>query len=175
MFACDAYHAMTSDRPYRPALPSERAIAELREGAGSQFDPRVVRVLLELLGQDRPRLPEAPPEDEESGRLDALEELAAALGAEDLFIFRRVSAEVFSHLGGVGRGEGWAGNIELRSREERHFLAALEGGQAHRLELPETGRIVGPYYGRSAVIVPCPNDVVVVFGSSTDALRGAHD
>lgn len=44
--ACDAYHAMTSDRPYRRALPRERALRELREGAGSQFDPAVVRALL---------------------------------------------------------------------------------------------------------------------------------
>ena len=173
VFACDAYHAMTSDRPYRPALSPERAIAELREGAGSQFDPSVVQVLLEALGDDRPQMLEAPREAEERERNAALAQLANALGAEDLFIFRRISPEVFSHLGGVGRGEGWAGNIELRSREERHVLAALERGQPHCLELSETGRIVGPYYGRSAVIVPCPNDMVVVFGSSSDALRGA--
>jgi diguanylate cyclase (GGDEF)-like protein/putative nucleotidyltransferase with HDIG domain len=172
VFACDAYHAMTSDRPYRPALPPEEAIAELREEAGSQFDPRVVEVLLEELGEESPRMLEAPRDDEARDRTAALAELAEALGAEDLFIFRRISPEVFSHLGGVGRGEGWAGNIELRSRDERHFLTALDRGEAHRLELPETGRIVGPYYGRSAVIVPCPDDVVVVFGSSSDALRG---
>jgi HD-GYP domain-containing protein (c-di-GMP phosphodiesterase class II) len=40
--ACDAYSAMTSDRPYRLALPTEVAIAELRRCAGTQFDPRVV-------------------------------------------------------------------------------------------------------------------------------------
>ncbi|HEV7364054.1 MAG TPA: HD domain-containing phosphohydrolase [Solirubrobacteraceae bacterium] len=173
VFACDAYHAMTSDRPYRPALPHEEAIAELRQGAGSQFDPRVVQVLLEELGEEAPPMLEAPREAEGRERQLALAELADALGADDLLIFRRISPDVFSHLGGVGRGEGWAGNIELRSREERHFLAALERGQPHRLELSETGRIVGPYYGRSAVIVPCPDDVVVVFGSSSDALRGA--
>jgi diguanylate cyclase (GGDEF)-like protein len=116
---------------------------------------------------------EAPREAEGRERHVALAELADALGAEDMFIFRRISPEVFSHLGGVGRGEGWAGNIELRSREERHFMAALGSGQAHRVELSATGRIVGPYYGRSAVIVPCPNDMVVVFGSSSDSLRGA--
>jgi HD-GYP domain-containing protein (c-di-GMP phosphodiesterase class II) len=39
---CDAYHAMTSDRPYRAALGVEEAIARLEAGAGSQFDPDVV-------------------------------------------------------------------------------------------------------------------------------------
>jgi HD-GYP domain-containing protein (c-di-GMP phosphodiesterase class II) len=43
--ACDAFVAMTSDRPYRPALDVDQALAELVAGAGSQFDPRVVDAL----------------------------------------------------------------------------------------------------------------------------------
>jgi len=43
--ACDAFAAMTSDRPYRAALPLDTALAELRKGAGTQFDPTVVRVI----------------------------------------------------------------------------------------------------------------------------------
>jgi HD-GYP domain-containing protein (c-di-GMP phosphodiesterase class II) len=46
---CDAYNAMTSDRSYRRALPVEQALAELRAGSGSQFDPRVVDALLASL------------------------------------------------------------------------------------------------------------------------------
>jgi putative nucleotidyltransferase with HDIG domain len=44
--ACDAFHAMTSDRPYRPAMPVVDAIAELRACAGRQFDPRVIDALV---------------------------------------------------------------------------------------------------------------------------------
>jgi diguanylate cyclase (GGDEF)-like protein len=49
VFVCDAFHAMTSDRPYRRAMPPSEAVAELRRGAGSQFDPRVVEVFLDVL------------------------------------------------------------------------------------------------------------------------------
>jgi HD-GYP domain-containing protein (c-di-GMP phosphodiesterase class II) len=49
LLACDAYDAMTSDRPYRAALGEPDARAELRRGAGSQFDPRVVDALLTVL------------------------------------------------------------------------------------------------------------------------------
>ncbi len=41
---CDAYEAMVAERPYRPALTSDQAIAELFANAGSQFDPQVVAV-----------------------------------------------------------------------------------------------------------------------------------
>ncbi|MBI5104708.1 MAG: HD domain-containing protein, partial [Solirubrobacterales bacterium] len=43
--ACDAFHAMTSDRPYRRARPVADAIAELERCAGTQFDARVVAAL----------------------------------------------------------------------------------------------------------------------------------
>lgn len=42
MAVADAFDAMTSDRPYRQALPEEDALAELRRNAGTHFDPRVV-------------------------------------------------------------------------------------------------------------------------------------
>jgi diguanylate cyclase (GGDEF)-like protein len=51
IFACDAFHAMTTDRPYREALPVEEAFRRLAEAAGTQFDPRVVEVCLRVLRQ----------------------------------------------------------------------------------------------------------------------------
>jgi HD-GYP domain-containing protein (c-di-GMP phosphodiesterase class II) len=38
----DAFDAMTSDRPYRKAIPFDQACQEIVDGAGSQFDPSVV-------------------------------------------------------------------------------------------------------------------------------------
>ncbi|HET8840626.1 MAG TPA: diguanylate cyclase, partial [Ktedonobacteraceae bacterium] len=45
----DSYLAMTMDRPYQKALPSEVALGELQHCAGSLFDPMIVRALGELL------------------------------------------------------------------------------------------------------------------------------
>ena len=53
VFACDTWHAMTSDRVYRRALSEEAAAAELRRVAGSQLDPVVVEALLAELGLQR--------------------------------------------------------------------------------------------------------------------------
>jgi two-component system cell cycle response regulator len=51
---CDAFDAMTQDRPYRASLTSEEAIAELRRCAGSQFDPSIVTLFCEVLEQGMP-------------------------------------------------------------------------------------------------------------------------
>lgn len=40
----DAFDAMTSDRVYRPAMPVEDALRELRKGKGNQFDPNIVEL-----------------------------------------------------------------------------------------------------------------------------------
>ena len=47
--AADAYHAIRSDRPYRPGRTHEEALAELSRCAGAQFDPRVVTALVAAL------------------------------------------------------------------------------------------------------------------------------
>jgi len=54
----DAFDAMTSDRPYRPALDREDALAEVARCAGTQFDPEIVRIFLELFAE-RAELPAA--------------------------------------------------------------------------------------------------------------------
>lgn len=45
----DAWDAMTSDRPYRPGMPWEKAMSILREGAGSQWDPQVVDAFFAII------------------------------------------------------------------------------------------------------------------------------
>jgi response regulator RpfG family c-di-GMP phosphodiesterase len=47
----DAYDAMTSDRPYRSAMPAPAALSELHRCAGSQFDPTVVRAFVNVVAQ----------------------------------------------------------------------------------------------------------------------------
>jgi putative nucleotidyltransferase with HDIG domain len=46
---CDAFSAMTTDRPYRAAMSLDEAIVELRANAGTQFDPEVVIALIGII------------------------------------------------------------------------------------------------------------------------------
>ena len=64
MLVCHAYHAVTSDRPYRRAMPQADAIAELRRCAGTQFDPRVVDAFLAVLETPAGRAPLAGDDDQ---------------------------------------------------------------------------------------------------------------
>ena len=71
---CDAFNAMTSDRPYRPALSVREALDELRRCGGAQFDPKVVHMFTEIVKSTRGAV---------SGRRDDLSEWAATVPSPD--------------------------------------------------------------------------------------------
>jgi putative nucleotidyltransferase with HDIG domain len=50
----DAFDAMTSDRPYRRALSHEEALAEVERCSGTQFDPQLVEIFVELYSEALP-------------------------------------------------------------------------------------------------------------------------
>lgn len=52
ILVCDAYHAMISDRPYRPPMSQAAAVEELSAQADRQFEGRIVRELLNVLGEE---------------------------------------------------------------------------------------------------------------------------
>lgn len=49
----DAFHAMISNRPYRPAIPQREALETLREGRGTQWDATVVDAMISVLATPR--------------------------------------------------------------------------------------------------------------------------
>src|SRR3954468_11306582 len=49
VFCCDAYSAMTTDRPYRRSMSPEAALQELRDNAGTQFEPRIVEAVISVV------------------------------------------------------------------------------------------------------------------------------
>jgi two-component system, cell cycle response regulator len=53
VFVCDAFSAMTSERPYARALPEHAARDELRRGRGTQFSPVVVDAFLRAVAQEQ--------------------------------------------------------------------------------------------------------------------------
>ncbi len=49
---CDAYSAMTTDRPYRKGFSAEQALEEIANGAGTQFDPDLAKSFTDLIERD---------------------------------------------------------------------------------------------------------------------------
>jgi hypothetical protein len=104
------------------------------------------------------------------------EEVAGAAGADDLLVFRRVVKGGFAHLGGSGRGAGWAGIVEVGAEDDEPLLAAILGGETvFRRTERVPWHVVGPYYSRSVAAVAVSDDVFVVFGAADDAFSALSD
>jgi len=99
-FVCDAWHAMTSDRPYRRALTPDQARVELERHAGTQFCPTTVAALLRVLdrggvpviesangrgGGEDPRLPQVRPDRPLETELRALITVSSAVAGAHRF------------------------------------------------------------------------------------------
>lgn len=50
---CDAFDAMTSDRPYGPVLSQDVACQRILEAAGTQFDPDIARTLIDITSEEQ--------------------------------------------------------------------------------------------------------------------------
>lgn len=68
IFVCDAFDAMTNERPYSATMPAADAIDELRAHAGTQFDPTVVAIACEVLEAAQPTEQRAAEESATSGQ-----------------------------------------------------------------------------------------------------------
>lgn len=95
---------------------------------------------------------------------DGLKEAAAALGFPDVLVFQRVSDGRYAHIGGVGRGESWAGIVEIELPAGSGVLHRVLSGELVVLASETSQHIVGPYYARHAVLGGS-GDTVVVLGN----------
>lgn len=66
----DSYDAMTSTRPYRRAMKPRQALAEIRAGAGTQFDPKLAALFVEMM-QERAAKESPGPQDEHDKSVEA--------------------------------------------------------------------------------------------------------
>jgi diguanylate cyclase (GGDEF)-like protein len=117
---------------------------------------------------------EAPTEHVSPASVSAAE-IAQAAGAADLFVFRRIAEDRFAHLGGVGRGAGWAGILEIGVEDEPLVRGALADGSVAHRSLPEPWHVLGPYYAHAVAVVPVSKDAFVIFGFSSDRPASQSD
>ena len=97
--------------------------------------------------------------------MDQLDRWAAQVGAADVFVLRQVGGGRYAHVGGVGRGVGWAG-IALLDAETDPVAADLGGEAVTRYAWPEPHHLFGPYWAAQAVLIRLSHDEVVLFGTS---------
>ena len=120
-------------------------------------------------------VPDAPPD----GSLEAqhADAVAAAVGADDLFVLRRITPTGWTHLGGVGRGAAWAGVIEVDEPADGRLAEAVRARRPVRVDGAASRHVLGPYWAAGAALVTVGDDHLVVFGSTgrSDRLRDLSD
>ncbi len=96
---------------------------------------------------------------------------AARYEVVDALHFRRLSPTRWAHLGGFGRGTGWAGLVDLDTEEEP-LLAQMPArpGGVHRFEHEAPAGVLGLYYAVSGAVVRVSRDVAVVVANPTGCL-----
>jgi len=92
----------------------------------------------------------------------SLEQVAARLSAVDVFVLHRVGQDRFVNIDGVGRGAGWAGNIDVAPASEPWLTRVHEDGLL-RTRYPMPHRVFGPYWSAETAGVSL-GDHLVVFG-----------
>lgn len=98
-----------------------------------------------------------------------LEHVVASTGARDLFVLRRISEDRFFNVGGVGRGDGWAGNISVEPASEPWLTSVLSDGVASRRSgIPF--RAFGPYWSTEVVGVNADDAIIVLAGEGVSEL-----
>lgn len=137
----DAFYAMTTDRPYRKALPRDRAIAEMKKNAGSQFDPEVVEVFLSVIGEET-----AEPHAENSLLIFERENNVAAMvklssAAADINVIHATSS-----IEAISR---------IRQKEPRLIILDTEALEPETfMKFYQTARQTAPASSRFLMIIP---------------------
>lgn len=90
----------------------------------------------------------------------------------DAFVFQRIAPGRFAHLGGVGRGVGWAGIVDVALRDEPLVAEALDSMQPRPFSTSEPRRVFGPYWASDGYVVPLTFDQFVVLGLTAAPAEG---
>jgi HD-GYP domain-containing protein (c-di-GMP phosphodiesterase class II) len=109
LIVADSFDAMLSDRPYRPGLPRELALAEIERNAGAQFHPAVAKAFVAVQRGQDPYSALTPDEEEELRGAAAPHRVPVIPGTRDLKERPELAAlgGVVAALGGVGLGQVW--------------------------------------------------------------------
>jgi diguanylate cyclase (GGDEF)-like protein/putative nucleotidyltransferase with HDIG domain len=169
----DVFDALTSTRPYRTAMPREKAIEFIRGGSGTQFDPRVVEAFIAILPEVETRIRRAE-QVEEMGRRGAHAERSRGTRREAVgcgLATGRPEDRPTGRVGGRPPGATRALEQIARANEEMIALCELTDLIAARPELGPTLERVAPIVAR---LVPYTTLALFLRDESGERLAPAH-
>jgi putative nucleotidyltransferase with HDIG domain len=164
----DAYEAMTANRPYRDRLLVDDSIAELRRCAGTDFDPRVVEALIEVLTE----MDAAASGSELSAlTVEPYEARAVFVAVADgmLTAFRKLGGPRLTSNLEVKMGEWLMAEAPAFGLSDGHFTVAADGSPELNGQLEEMRAVLGRMATLMSVVTG-PSLVDHFYGESVEAL-----
>ena len=164
----DAYEAMTANRPYRDRLLVDDSIAELRRCAGTDFDPRVVEALIEVLTE----MDAAASGSELSAlTVEPYEARAVFVAVADgmLTAFRKLGGPRLTSNLEAKMGEWLVAEVPAFGLSDGHFTVAADGSPELNGQLEEMRAVLGRMATLMSVVTG-PSLVDHFYGESVEAL-----
>jgi diguanylate cyclase (GGDEF)-like protein len=124
--------------------------------------PHVPALRVDAAGEDHQPVIELP---------TSSSDLLRVLAARDVLVLRRISPTRWTHLGGRGRGESWAGVVEVDSVTDERLARALRSERPLRQHGDDPHHVLGPYWAMTSVLVRLDDDHAVVLGAPRGSLR----
>ncbi len=142
----DCFDALTSDRPYRPRLPTEEALAILTERRGKMYDPLVVDAFMKVHRELSPGpMPSGPP--------------------------RQALAEITGSIAGTSSGSAASLDEIAASSDEMLTLYELAQALAGQASIGDIGDVIAKHLRR---LIPSSLCVFFLYDATADELEALH-
>ncbi|HET8615386.1 MAG TPA: GGDEF domain-containing protein [Actinomycetales bacterium] len=164
-------HHLTGPARVEPATgcDDDPLTVDLRAPGDHREEPDTPRRTPHLTSARTDPFDEVPHDVRELPEADA--DVLRVLGARDVLVLRRIGQTRWTHLGGRGRGESWAGVVDVDSATDERLARALRSDRPVRQHGVDAHHVLGPYWAMTSALIRIDEDHAVVLGAPLGSQR----